>query len=233
MHWRKKRLPFYASRSSTGLAVKAAVGIILIPSIVLSNPLEVSAPLNAFQKFSDKVPFERNVPKTPPSTKPKKITVKANTSQVTSNPERKYKKPKSALTDSSGIVLEKIAVRRMRITHYTAGYESTGKYPSDPTYGVTASGFKVFRGVVSADRSIPFGTIVYDERYGWGIVLDRGGAIRGNKLDFYEPSVRTAIKKGAYVSHVTFYKKPEGMTLGEAVRLVKLLRANKVKVVTR
>lgn len=52
--------------------------------------------------------------------------------------------------------------------------------------GITASGTRVRPGTVAADTSVlPFGTIVHVPGYGWGRVEDRGGAIRGQKLDLY------------------------------------------------
>ena len=55
-------------------------------------------------------------------------------------------------------------------------------YSGDPS--VTASGARVEVGVtVAADRSIPFGTPIWVEGYGWREVQDRGGAITGDRLD--------------------------------------------------
>jgi 3D (Asp-Asp-Asp) domain-containing protein len=63
--------------------------------------------------------------------------------------------------------------------------------------GQTASGTRARRGTVAADTSVlPFGTIVYVEGYGWGRVEDRGGAIRGNKLDLFYRSHRQALEWG-------------------------------------
>ena len=63
--------------------------------------------------------------------------------------------------------------------------------------GVTASGTRTRPGTVAADTSVlPFGTIVYVEGYGYGRVEDRGGAIKGNKLDLWFPSHNEALKWG-------------------------------------
>ena len=53
--------------------------------------------------------------------------------------------------------------------------------------GVTASGHVIQPGdkFVAADPSIPFGTLLDVPGYGIVPVLDRGGAIKGNKLDLY------------------------------------------------
>ena len=50
--------------------------------------------------------------------------------------------------------------------------------------GVTASGVRARPGTVAADTArYPFGTVVYVPGYGYGRVEDRGGAIKGEKLD--------------------------------------------------
>jgi 3D (Asp-Asp-Asp) domain-containing protein len=52
--------------------------------------------------------------------------------------------------------------------------------------GVTASGTRARHGTIAADTSVlPFGTIVYVPGYGYGRVEDRGGAIKGNRLDLW------------------------------------------------
>ena len=81
----------------------------------------------------------------------------------------------------------------MRATAYTADEESTGKKPGDKYYGITASGMKAQRGVVAVDTNvIPFGTKLYIEGYGHAIAGDRGGAIKGNKVDVFVDSIKEA-----------------------------------------
>ena len=78
-------------------------------------------------------------------------------------------------------------------TGYTAGYESTGKSPDHPEYGITYSGVKVKRDLfstVAADLSVfPIGTIIFVPGYGYGVVADKGGAIKGDRLDLYYATV--------------------------------------------
>jgi len=78
-------------------------------------------------------------------------------------------------------------------TGYTAGYESTGKNPGHPQFGITYSGVKVTRDLystVAADLSVfPIGTILFIPGYGYGVVADKGGAIKGNKVDLYFETV--------------------------------------------
>lgn len=74
-------------------------------------------------------------------------------------------------------------------TGYTAGHESTGKTAEHPEYGITYSGIQVKRDLystIAADLDVfPLGTILYIPDYGYGVVADIGGAIRGNKIDLY------------------------------------------------
>src|SRR5690625_5727772 len=79
--------------------------------------------------------------------------------------------------------------KKVIATGYTAGFESTGKTEEHPQYGVTYSGIPVKRGVystIAADLDVfPIGTVLYIPNYGYGVVADIGGAIKGNKIDLY------------------------------------------------
>ncbi|XJZ26795.1 3D domain-containing protein [Bacillota bacterium Lsc_1132] len=83
-------------------------------------------------------------------------------------------------------------------TGYTAGYESTGKSKNHPEYGITYSGVKVKRDLystIAADlRVFPIGTILFIPGYGYGVVADKGGAIKGNELDLYYETVQDVYK---------------------------------------
>ncbi|SET17519.1 3D (Asp-Asp-Asp) domain-containing protein [Salinibacillus kushneri] len=88
--------------------------------------------------------------------------------------------------------------KTFRVTAYTAGYESTGKHPGDPGYGVTASGTKVEEGrTVSCPASMDFGTKVYipalDNTF---TCEDRGGAITEGRLDVYKNDLEDALEFG-------------------------------------
>jgi 3D (Asp-Asp-Asp) domain-containing protein len=88
------------------------------------------------------------------------------------------------------------AERTMLAFGYTSGPESTGKAPEHPAYGLTARGTRARYGVCAADPMIPFGTRLWVEGYGLAIVEDRGGAIRGDRLDLWFGDVTTALKWG-------------------------------------
>jgi len=83
-------------------------------------------------------------------------------------------------------------VLTMVATAYDNSYESTGKYPGEKYWGLTASGTKARVGAVAVDpRVIPLGTKLYVESldgtkdYGFCVAEDTGGAIKGNKIDLF------------------------------------------------
>lgn len=69
--------------------------------------------------------------------------------------------------------------------------------------GITASGKPAKKGSIAADTSIfPFGTVMYIPGYGYGVVEDRGGAIKGYKIDLYHSSHASALKWGREIKDV-------------------------------
>ncbi len=113
------------------------------------------------------------------------------------------------LTNSEGVVKRNIRrlrtsgdagewqTIRMRVTAYCPCRKCCGRY-SD---GITACGHKIRPGdsFVAADKKYPFGTEMIIPGYKSGKpvkVLDRGGAIRGNRLDVFFDSHREALKWG-------------------------------------
>ena len=91
----------------------------------------------------------------------------------------------------------------MLVTGYDNSFQSTGKNPGDPGYGMTASGTVAATGTIAAPRIYPFGTPLYVPGYGPGTVLDRGGAIRGSHIDVWFPTTQKAINWGAQNLQVT------------------------------
>ena len=87
-----------------------------------------------------------------------------------------------------------------KITAYCHCSKCCGK--SD---GVTASGVKAVEGVtVAADTSkLPLGTKIYIEGVGERIVQDRGGSIKGNRLDLYFSSHSEALNWGIQYKDVS------------------------------
>lgn len=81
-------------------------------------------------------------------------------------------------------------------TAYTAGYESTGKNPGHPAYGITKTGTKVLEGrTIAVDPDvISLGSEVRIpclSSYTY-IAEDIGGAIKGNKIDIYMKDLQSA-----------------------------------------
>ena len=93
---------------------------------------------------------------------------------------------------------EYIKKLEMEITAYTAGYESTGKTPDHPAYGITASGAYVQENhTIACGSDYPFGTEIYipyfDNVY---TCEDRGGAITNRHIDVYIEDLDEALKFG-------------------------------------
>lgn len=91
----------------------------------------------------------------------------------------------------------------MVATAYDLSFESTGKNPGDPYYGITASGAKAQPGTVAVDPSvIPLGTKLYiasidgSPDYGFATALDTGGAIKGNRIDLFMENKADCYKFG-------------------------------------
>lgn len=93
-----------------------------------------------------------------------------------------------------------------KITAYTAGYESTGKRPGDPYYGVTATGTTVKeKHTIAADwKVLPPGTTVKIEGLeGVYTVEDRGGGVKGNHIDLYIADLQEALRWGVRKREIT------------------------------
>ncbi|WP_324607714.1 3D domain-containing protein [Paenibacillus sp. IHBB 10380] len=132
-----------------------------------------------------------------------------------------------------------IDVVKVSATGYSPGYESTGKRPSHPQYGITYSGVKVKRdkntvSTIAADPKVfPLGSILYIPGYGYGIVADTGSAIKGRKIDLYFNSVKQVYKEwGKKDVDVLIIKRGNGKctekmlaTLGDAIQNYKSLPA--------
>lgn len=95
---------------------------------------------------------------------------------------------------------DSLAVRKVmsvEATGYEAGFQSTGKWPDNPWYGITSIGWQAVPGVIAVDpRVIPYGTRLYVPGYGFGIAADTGGAIVGDRIDLFYETVSEAMHWG-------------------------------------
>ena len=93
---------------------------------------------------------------------------------------------------SRGEPAQRVESRMMRVTAYTRN----DKGMNDK--GITANGENALEGrTIAADSSIPFGTQIYIPELGKTFtVTDRGGAIKGDRLDMYMEGPKGALKFG-------------------------------------
>ena len=108
------------------------------------------------------------------------------------------------LDDSRGSNSDMVDLGSYKITAYTAGYESTGKTPEHPAYGITASGAEVKEGITVASdwEVLPVGSKVYIEDVGFRWVEDRGGAVKGQHIDIYIEDLTQALEWGVQEKRV-------------------------------
>lgn len=105
--------------------------------------------------------------------------------------------------------LEKDRTLSMRVTAYSPHAESCGEWAD----GYTASGYSVWTNgmrLVAADTDLlPFGTIVSVPGYNGGRpvqVLDRGGAIKGHRLDVLFGTHERALEWGVQNLEITVWR---------------------------
>jgi 3D (Asp-Asp-Asp) domain-containing protein len=79
-----------------------------------------------------------------------------------------------------------------RVTAYCPCSKCCGKW-SD---GMTASGAPAKGKLIAAPKDIPFGTWLNVPGYGWAEVKDRGGSIKGKRLDVFFESHQEAMNWG-------------------------------------
>lgn len=115
----------------------------------------------------------------------------------------------SASATFDGRTLRPIGTMRMLVTAYSPDRRSCGKWAD----GVTASGHSVWTNamkLVAADtRLLPFGTILTVPGYNDSKpvqVLDRGGRIKGHRLDLLYPTHEIARRWGKQFIDVTIWE---------------------------
>lgn len=116
---------------------------------------------------------------------------------------------RTTFVSSRGQVTRFVRALTMTATAYDATFESCGKHPGDPNYGITYTGLKVRPGIVAVDpKVIPLGTYLYVEGYGEALAADKGGAIKGNRIDLYFESPKDVARYGRKTVKVYILDKP-------------------------
>jgi 3D (Asp-Asp-Asp) domain-containing protein len=77
--------------------------------------------------------------------------------------------------------------------------------------GITATGLNLkknpsIKAIAVDPKVIPLGSKVYVEGYGYAIAADKGGRIKGNRIDVFMPSKTKALQWGVKTVKVTVYK---------------------------
>ena len=99
---------------------------------------------------------------------------------------------------------ELVNLGKYKLTAYCACMKCCGK-----TDGITASGIKAKEGVtIAADTSLPFGTKILIDGHEY-TVQDRGGAIKGNKIDVYFDSHQKTLEFGVQYKEIFTMKEGE------------------------
>ena len=94
-------------------------------------------------------------------------------------------------------------IRQMILNLFLAFVIATGycnascdKPPTHPAYGITASGTRTHEGTIACPPEWDFGTKVFIPGEGRFVCEDRGGAIKGNRIDIYFPTCDEALEWG-------------------------------------
>lgn len=127
-------------------------------------------------------------------------------------------KPTSVVqTHFNGRPIRPVKSIRMRVTAYSPDHRSCGIHAD----GITASGYSVDTNagrLVAADKRLfAFGSLVSVPGYADDTVvpvLDRGGAIKGNRLDVLYPTHERARRWGVKFLYVTIWAYDDGRPSG-------------------
>ena len=93
--------------------------------------------------------------------------------------------------------------KEMEVTAYCGCESCCGEYAD----GITASGYRIRQGdkLIAAPQTFQFGTRMFIPGYGLASVKDRGGSIKGNRLDVYFSTHEEALKWGRRKLQVTIF----------------------------
>lgn len=93
----------------------------------------------------------------------------------------------------------------MEITAYCGCKSCCGKYSDN----ITASGYRIRQGdkLIAAPKTFAFGVKINIPGYGTAEVKDRGGAIKGNRLDVYFFTHQKALEWGRQTLQIQIWEK--------------------------
>lgn len=96
--------------------------------------------------------------------------------------------------------------KTFRVTAYCPCEKCCGRFAD----GITASGHKIEPNdkFVAAPKEYPFGTLMKIPEYSnvFVLVLDRGGSIKGDRLDVFFPTHEQALRWGVQIVEVRIYQ---------------------------
>jgi len=142
-------------------------------------------------------------------------------------PEKLERGHENLYVTSRGRPLRYQKVYIMRATAYDLSFQSCGKYPDHPEYGITYSGTQARPGVVAVDpRVVKLGSKLYIESmdrtadYGFAKAEDTGSAIKGNRVDLFIENRAQALRYGVRTVKVYVLEEPitEDMMVGYSGR---------------
>ena len=99
--------------------------------------------------------------------------------------------PDSRISPSSGNCTDYELIE-MNVSAYCPCEKCCGEWAD----GITASGVKAEGRLIAAPSDYPFGTVMEVPGYGRATVQDRGGAIKGNKIDLLFSTHQEALEWG-------------------------------------
>jgi 3D (Asp-Asp-Asp) domain-containing protein len=130
-------------------------------------------------------------------------------SSIAPAPQLQQQSQHAAAPTFDGRPLRKVREMNMLVTAYSPGEQSCGPFAD----GITASGYSVWTNgmkLVAADtRLLPFRSIISIPGYNGGRpvpVLDRGGKIKGHRLDVLYPTHEAALQWGKQKLTVTVWE---------------------------
>lgn len=103
--------------------------------------------------------------------------------------------------------------KQLVVTGYCNCKICTGKEPNDPAYGKTASGYRASVGTAATDWSVfPKGTVLVVPGYGTAVAYDKGGKIKGERVDLWFATHAEAVKWGRQTLSVRIILYPKTET---------------------